>query len=67
LSAAYDRARKAGLQFVYLGNMFAGDRDDTHCPKCRTKVIERDGFSVHRTNLKDNRCGNCGAGLYLVI
>jgi len=67
LSNAYDRARKAGLQFVYLGNILAGDRDDTHCPKCGTKVVEREGFSVHRTNLKGNRCGNCGADLYLVI
>ena len=67
LSLAYDRARKAGLHYVYLGNIFAGDRDDTHCPKCGTKVIEREGFSVLRTNLKGDSCGNCGADLYLVI
>ena len=67
LSTAYDIARDAGLQFVYLGNIFAGDRDDTVCPKCGTKVIEREGFSVRRTHLKGDRCAKCGAELYLVI
>lgn len=66
LSKAYDLARKAGLSFVYLGNILAGDRDDTHCPKCGAKVVEREGFSVLRTRLNGNRCGSCGGDLYLV-
>lgn len=65
--SAYDRARSAGLQFVYLGNIFAGERDDTSCPKCGAKVIERDGFAVRWTNLKGDRCGSCGSDLYLVV
>jgi len=67
LSKAYDLAKKAGLEFVYLGNIWAGDKDDTCCPACGTKVIDREGFSVRSMNLKGTRCGSCGASLNLVV
>ncbi len=67
LSGAYDLAKKAGLEFVYLGNIWAGDRDDTYCPRCGTKVIDREGFWIRETKLKGDRCGDCGAPLNLVV
>lgn len=67
LSKAYDLAKKAGLEFVYLGNVWAGDRDDTYCPACGAKVIDREGFSVRSTKLKGTSCGSCGASLNLVV
>ncbi|HEX9907811.1 MAG TPA: AmmeMemoRadiSam system radical SAM enzyme [Thermoplasmata archaeon] len=67
LSMAYDLAKRAGVDFVYLGNISAGDRDDTYCPKCRTLVIERDGFWVRSKNLKGARCGRCGADLNIIV
>lgn len=67
MSRAYDIARRRGLEFVYLGNIYAGDRDDTFCPRCGTRVIEREGFWVRSTCLDGNRCGKCGADLHLVV
>jgi len=67
MSLAYDLARKQGLEFVYLGNMPAGDRDDTFCPKCGAKVIGRDGFHVSHTDLRGDKCAKCGADLNLVL
>lgn len=67
LLGAYDLAKKAGLEFVYLGNIQAGDRDDTYCPKCGTKVIDREGFWIRKTKLKGDKCGSCGAPLNLVV
>jgi len=64
---AYEQARKAGAEFVYLGNVFAGDKDDTYCPKCGTRVIEREGFWVQSANLKGNKCGKCGSDINLVV
>jgi pyruvate formate lyase activating enzyme len=64
---AYGIAKKEGIEFVYLGNVYAGDKDDTFCPKCSARVIERDGFWIKSTNLKGNKCGKCGASLNLVI
>jgi len=65
LSVAHGIAKGAGLEFVYLGNIFAGERDDTFCPKCGTRVIDRDGFWVRSTNLNGDKCGKCGASLNL--
>lgn len=67
MAAAYELAKSAGLEFVYLGNIYAGERDDTFCSKCNARVIVREGFHVHSTNLKGNRCGNCGADLNLIV
>lgn len=67
MSLAYDLARKRGLEFVYLGNMPAGDRDDTFCPKCGAKIIGRDGFYVSYTDLRGDKCAKCGADLNLVL
>lgn len=67
LMKAHELARGAGLEFVYLGNVPVGDKDDTYCPKCGSPVIRRDGFYVTCTDLKDGRCGKCGASLNIVI
>lgn len=67
MDMAYDLARKAGVDYVYLGNIRAGDRDDTFCPSCGTKAIEREGFSVRGANLRGSRCAKCGADLHIVL
>lgn len=67
MTDAYERAKAAGLEFVYLGNIHAGERDDTFCPKCNTRVIAREGFRVQSTNLNGNKCGKCGGDLNLVV
>jgi pyruvate formate lyase activating enzyme len=67
LLKAYGVARAAGLDFVYLGNVPVGDKDDTVCPKCRSLVVERDGFYIKYTSLKGGKCGSCGADLGFVV
>ena len=67
LTQAYEQARRSGAEFVYLGNVFAGDKDDTYCPKCGTRVIEREGFWIQSANLKGNKCGKCGSDINLVV
>ncbi len=67
MKTAFDTAKRTGLEFVYLGNVYAGDRDDTFCPRCGTLVIEREGFYVRGANLNGDKCGKCGADLNLVI
>jgi pyruvate formate lyase activating enzyme len=67
LSKAFEIAKNTGLEFVYLGNVFAGDRDDTYCPKCGARVIDRDGFWVRSMNLNGDKCGKCGSPLNLIV
>ncbi len=54
-----------------LGNASIGENENTRCPECGTLLIERSGYSVHRTknllpvNAEDQgllpKCGECGA------
>ena len=67
LTMAYETARKAGIDFVYVGNIHVGDEDDTFCPKCGSRAIDRDGFWVRSTNLNGSKCAKCGTELNLIV
>lgn len=62
LRATADIGRKAGLRYVYLGNVPKNDAECTYCWKCNEKLITRDGFRV-RDNKITNRseCPSCRA------
>jgi pyruvate formate lyase activating enzyme len=61
LERAAEIGRKAGLRYIYLGNVHRND-DDTRCPGCGQALIERSRYMVKAVNVTDsNRCGNCGA------
>jgi len=61
LEKAYETAKEAGLNYVYLGNVAGHRYENTYCPRCREIVIKRFGFEVVRWNLtEDMRCANCG-------
>jgi pyruvate formate lyase activating enzyme len=59
LEKAAEIGKRAGLRYVYVGNVFSGKLENTYCPKCETLLIERHGYSV-QNNLKGNRCPKCG-------
>lgn len=63
LIRAYDIGRKAGLKFVYTGNLpgVLGDRENTYCPDCGELLIRRQGFMVRQNNMRGGRCGKCNA------
>jgi pyruvate formate lyase activating enzyme len=58
LSGAAAIAAKAGLRYVYEGNVQSG-REDTICPSCGTTVFQRRGFQVQTSGLFTGRCVNC--------
>jgi len=58
LKKAYDIAKKAGLYYVYLGNVPV--HGDTYCPKCGELLIDRTGYSVTLNKIKDGKCPKCG-------
>jgi pyruvate formate lyase activating enzyme len=65
--AALEIGEKAGLKYVYAGNLPAGRYENTYCPDCGELVIERAGFSSRSTGLSGNRCRSCGRGLNIVV
>ncbi len=57
LDQAYDVGKRAGLRYVYLGNV--GQGNNTYCYRCRRLLIERHGFSVRANRIKEARCPDC--------
>jgi len=51
---------KAGLKYVYGGNLNIPGSEDTICPKCKKDLIVRSGFEVIRNQIKEGKCSHCG-------
>lgn len=67
LRRARDIGRQAGLTYVYEGNVTGEGGENTFCPACGQVVIERLGFSIRATALRDDSCQHCGhrlAGIF---
>ncbi len=59
-------AMDEGLKHVYIGNVWGHPLENTYCPKCGYKVIERVGFTVTSYKLtKDGKCPRCGYKLHI--
>jgi pyruvate formate lyase activating enzyme len=64
LIAAAEIGRRAGLQYVYAGNLpgRVGDLEDTRCASCAGPLVERLGYLVRRYRVTaDGRCPDCSA------
>ena len=64
---ALEIAKRAGLRYLYAGNLPAGEYENTRCPSCGATVIERVGFSSRKVGLDGSRCASCSAELPIVI
>jgi pyruvate formate lyase activating enzyme len=57
-------ARNAGLVFVYSGNIGGHDYENTYCPECGFKAVERYSVFLKSNNLSESgRCPKCDADL----
>ena len=65
LLRAYEIGRRAGLRYVYPGNIpgAVGDLESTHCPGCGTVVIGRVGFRVTSYQIRDGKCAQCSTAI----
>jgi pyruvate formate lyase activating enzyme len=60
LEKAIAIARAEGLHYVYIGNVFGHEDDNTYCPACGKLLIKRVGFEVVEDNLNQGKCRFCG-------
>jgi pyruvate formate lyase activating enzyme len=60
LDRAYKIGKKAGLHYIFLGNVPGDSLESTYCPNCRTIIIERFGFQIGKNRIKGNLCPECG-------
>jgi pyruvate formate lyase activating enzyme len=53
--------RKAGLRYVYVGNVPGHPDESTYCPGCGRVLVGRYGYQILEYNLdKNNSCRFCG-------
>ncbi len=57
LEQAYEIGRKAGLKFIYIGNV--GVKNTTYCPNCGTPLIERVGYMILFNKIDEGQCPVC--------
>ena len=60
LTRARDIARRAGLNYVFTGNVSDPGGQSTYCPSCGTLVIERDWYTLGTWALDHGKCAKCG-------
>jgi len=63
LEHAYEIGHKAGLKFVYLGNVPGHFSETTACCNCGKPVVEREGYQTRICGLNDSSCKYCGTDL----
>ncbi len=63
LRRARQIAMRAGLRYVYTGNVHDREGDTTACPSCQTAVIERDWYEILGAQLDRGRCTACGTAI----
>jgi pyruvate formate lyase activating enzyme len=62
LVRARNIALKAGLHYVYTGNVHHAEGDTTFCPSCHAPLIVRDWYQIKQYRLDANgHCPDCGA------
>lgn len=60
LARARDIARRAGLRYVYVGNLRGlPDAETTFCPACHKPVIMRDIYAVTQMDVVNGHCRHC--------
>ncbi|MBN1621715.1 MAG: AmmeMemoRadiSam system radical SAM enzyme [Endomicrobiales bacterium] len=60
LEKIYEKAKKSGINYVYIGNVPGHKANHTYCPKCKKMIIERKGYFLKQFNIKNGRCKYCG-------
>jgi pyruvate formate lyase activating enzyme len=59
LERAWQLGKKAGLAFVYVGNVLGHRLEHTYCPDCQMLLIERWGLNVSANRLDSGCCSRC--------
>ncbi len=54
---------KAGLRYIYTGNVPGNTGENTFCHNCGKTLIGRRGFEVMENHIKDARCPVCAADI----
>jgi len=59
LERAYEIAKEIGLNYVYIGNVWGADKENTYCPHDGRVIIRRVGYQVLENNIEQGKCRFC--------
>lgn len=59
LRRAREIGRAAGLRYVYEGNIPGAGGENTYCPTCAALLIERHGFTIRTSRIRNGACPDC--------
>lgn len=59
IEEAYQIGKEEDLKYVYSGNVLDGDMEDTFCPDCGFKVVDRVGYDISN-KMESGKCPKCG-------
>jgi pyruvate formate lyase activating enzyme len=62
LRRAVDVGQRAGLKYVYSGNI-SDVSENTLCPACKEVEVQRQGYRIMSYSVRDGRCSSCGSPL----
>ncbi len=54
---------RAGLKYVYEGNVPGEGGENTYCPSCKEKLIGRIGYRILDNKITDGKCPKCGTSI----
>ncbi|KAA0015418.1 MAG: radical SAM protein [Thermoplasmata archaeon] len=67
LEYAYEKAKKEGILYPYIGNVAGHKYENTYCHNCDKLLIKRFGSKIVKNYLKDAKCPFCGEELPFII
>ena len=63
IERAVELGKKAGLKFIYAGNIAGHDSESTRCYACGKTVVKRVGYATENAGVEGSRCRFCRAEL----
>ena len=60
LVEAHKVAKQEGLRYVYIGNVPGHKFENTYCPNCQNKIIERIQYHIQKIEIHGGKCKFCG-------
>jgi pyruvate formate lyase activating enzyme len=60
LEHAREIALKAGVHYVYIGNVPGHEAENTYCYSCKKLLVRRRGYVVEENNILGGKCRFCG-------
>lgn len=60
LEKAKEIAKEAGINYVYIGNVWGKEGENTYCPYDNKLLVKRVGYTIVENHLENGKCKFCG-------